>query len=170
MQLLDIDFTRVPIWIVIIAVTVFIILLTVALITGREISFWQIKIGGKNDNSKNESTNKILSSIDEEKIKSEFTNAIISFFKSYDGYSSPAQIIGEAKGIVNRFATELQNTNYNVQNEVQYKKEHDNNWIYANMLRDGLLLVNYIRLTYQTHEKNNLFLKMTLPQIQIPKN
>ena len=167
MLLLDIDINKIPVWIVIIVLSIFIILLAVALITGREVSIWQIKIGGKTDNPK--SSSKTLPLADKIKLENDLSNAIIGFFKSYDGFTSPAQIIGEAKGIVNRFPSELQNTTNNVQNEIQFKKQHDANWTYANMLRDGLLLVNYIGLTYQTMEKNQVFLDMTAPQIQVAK-
>jgi len=168
MKLLDLDFNIIPLWLIIMALILFIILLAVALITGREVSMWQIKIGGRSDNNKF-SKPKATASFDKEKFENILTISVVAFFKSYDGYGSPAQIIGEAKGIINRFSSEMQNATNNIQNEIQFKKDHDNNWTYANLLRDGLLLVNYIGLTYQTKEKNQIFLEMTMPQIQIEK-
>jgi hypothetical protein len=50
MHLLQIDINKIPVWIIIIALFIFIVLLAVALITGREVNIWQIKIGGKNEN------------------------------------------------------------------------------------------------------------------------
>jgi len=47
MDLLQFDISKMPVWIIIIVFAVFIILLAVALITGREVSIWQIKIGSK---------------------------------------------------------------------------------------------------------------------------
>ena len=159
------DMNNIPLWIVMLALIVFIILLLVALITGREVSIWQIKIGGKKEPNKSTSKEKSLSNSDKEKFRADLTTAIIAFFKSYDGYTSPAQIIGEAKGIVSRFPSELQNTVNNVQRDIQFKKQNDANWTYANMLRDGLLLVNYLGLTHQTTAKNEIFTEMTMPQI-----
>lgn len=42
------NFNQIPLWAIVAVLLIFIILLSVALITGREVSIWQIKIGEKN--------------------------------------------------------------------------------------------------------------------------
>ena len=54
MPLLQIDFTKIPVWIIIVVLMVFIALLAIAIITGREVSFWPPKIGSKSEKSKEE--------------------------------------------------------------------------------------------------------------------
>ena len=103
----------------------------------------------------------------EQSIEKQLTSNIVSFYENYDwSYGpSPAQVISEAKKIVNRFSIDKESTFEKIEAEIQFKKDNDNNWTYANLQRDGFALVNYLGLNHTTIEKNNVFLSLEIPNI-----
>ncbi|WP_447043861.1 hypothetical protein [Vreelandella sp. H-I2] len=91
---------------------------------------------------------------------------IRNFFTSQSWYDpNPGQVMGEAKGIARKLQSES-NVFKGIEDEINYRKKHDNNWTYANRLQAGLDLVHALGLSGESVDRNKIFINMTLPPIQ----
>jgi hypothetical protein len=90
---------------------------------------------------------------------------IRNYFEGQEWFSpEPGQVIGLAKGIVERFGSESDVVG-SVQAQIERRKKEDPNWTYANRIQSALALVQALGLSARTKEKNRVFLDMVVPAI-----